>query len=395
MRRLGEDLTSRYFVVDRETLYQSPVALTPYLERGAHRRAGDRRASSTTAYAGAGLHPDNIDTGSVILTGEALRRENAQAIAELLAEIGGEFVCAAAGHHMEAMLAAYGSGAAKASHDRGARILNIDIGGGTTKLALRRARQASLHTAAIHIGGRLIVVDERAASRGSIPPGAQLAALAGCDWKLGDAVTDAGSRPRRGDGWPMRWLRRITQAAPRTSRAVADRAAAGRSEASRRHVLRRRGRVRLRPRGARLRRPRPPARPRDARAPRRRTAAAGRCCPRASASAPPRSAPRNTACSCRATPSTSRSPASCCRARTCRCCSRRVASRRGGRPAEASPRRSASIFSDFDLDRGRGRSGARVPLARRSLRTSASAAFARGILTALPRTIAPAKPAVS
>src|SRR6516165_6268628 len=30
MRRLGEDLSSRYFVVSRETLFQSPVALTPY-----------------------------------------------------------------------------------------------------------------------------------------------------------------------------------------------------------------------------------------------------------------------------------------------------------------------------------------------------------------------------
>src|SRR3954471_5204626 len=31
LRRLSEELTSRYFVVERETLHQSPVALTPYL----------------------------------------------------------------------------------------------------------------------------------------------------------------------------------------------------------------------------------------------------------------------------------------------------------------------------------------------------------------------------
>jgi len=31
LRRLSEELTSRYFVVRRETLYQSPVSLTPYL----------------------------------------------------------------------------------------------------------------------------------------------------------------------------------------------------------------------------------------------------------------------------------------------------------------------------------------------------------------------------
>jgi ethanolamine utilization protein EutA len=29
LRRMGEELSSRYFVVSRETLYQSPVALTP------------------------------------------------------------------------------------------------------------------------------------------------------------------------------------------------------------------------------------------------------------------------------------------------------------------------------------------------------------------------------
>ena len=52
------------------------------------------------------------------------------------AENGGEFVCTAAGHHLEAMLAAYGSGAARVSHDQGKRILNVDIGGGTTDIAV-------------------------------------------------------------------------------------------------------------------------------------------------------------------------------------------------------------------------------------------------------------------
>ena len=187
MRRLGEDLQSRYFVVNRETLYQSPVALTPYLDQS---RIDERAIGAIIddAYAGAGLHPDNIDTGSVILTGEALRRENAQAIGELLAELGGEFVCAAAGHHMEAMLAAYGSGAARASHERGARILNIDIGGGTTKLALlERGKVAA--TAAVHIGGRLIVVDDAGRITRLDPAGAELARLAGFDWTLGHCVT--------------------------------------------------------------------------------------------------------------------------------------------------------------------------------------------------------------
>ena len=190
LRRLGEDLQSRYFVVNRETLYQSPVALTPYLDEVRI----DERAIGTIidqAYAGAGLHPDNIDTGSVILTGEALRRENAQAIGELLAELGGEFVCAAAGHHMEAMLAAYGSGAAKVSHERAARILNVDIGGGTTKLALLEGGKV-VGTAAIHIGGRLIVLDGEGRITRLDPAGAELARLAGLKWRLGTRVSRTG-----------------------------------------------------------------------------------------------------------------------------------------------------------------------------------------------------------
>ena len=187
MRRQAEDLTSRYFVVKRETLSQSPVALTPYQseERIDERAVGD---IVDRAYTEAGIHPDNIDTGAVILTGEALRRDNAKAIADVLAEMGGEFVCATAGHHMESLLAAYGSGAAKASHDLGRPVLNVDIGGGTTKLALVESGRV-VHTAAIHIGGRLAVVDGGRLTRLD-PAGKQLAKNAGLEWSLGDAVSE-------------------------------------------------------------------------------------------------------------------------------------------------------------------------------------------------------------
>ena len=189
LRRLSEELTSRYFVVDRETVHQSPVALTPYLSE---ERIDDRGVGTIVdeAYEAARVHPDDIDTGAVILTGEALRRENARAIADVLAEVGGEFVCAAAGHHMESMLAAYGSGAAKVSHDRGAPILNIDIGGGTTKLALAEGGNI-LHTAAIHLGGRLAVIDADGRLTRLDPAGQRLAALAGCAWRPGEHVREA------------------------------------------------------------------------------------------------------------------------------------------------------------------------------------------------------------
>ncbi|HSC95643.1 MAG TPA: ethanolamine ammonia-lyase reactivating factor EutA [Burkholderiales bacterium] len=189
LRRLGEDLSSRYAVVSRETLLQSPVALTPYRDE---ERIDEKALADIIddAYAQAGLHPDQIDSGVVILTGEALRRQNAQAISELLAENGGEFVCTAAGHHLEAMLAAYGSGAARVSHDAGKRILNVDIGGGTTKLAVvEGGRIAAM--AAVHIGGRLQVVDAAGIIARLDPAGRYHAGEAGFSWKLGDRVTRA------------------------------------------------------------------------------------------------------------------------------------------------------------------------------------------------------------
>ena len=187
LRRLAEDLTSRYYVVARETLYLSPVSLTPY---SSETRIDDVKLGEIIkdAYAGAGLQPSEVDTGAVILTGEALRRENAQGISKLLSEAGGEFVCAIAGHHMESMLAGYGSGAANVSLETGKRVLNVDIGGGTTKLAVLEGGKV-LATAAFHVGGRLQVVDKDFKIVRLDPAGKTHAKRAGFEWKLGDTVT--------------------------------------------------------------------------------------------------------------------------------------------------------------------------------------------------------------
>jgi ethanolamine utilization protein EutA len=188
LRRLAEDLTSRYYVVSRETLFQSQIALTPY--QNEERIDGVALGGIIDdAYGAAGLTPEAIDTGVVILTGEALRRENAQAIAAILSEKGGEFVTATAGHHMEAMLAAYGSGAARVSSDQAKRILNIDIGGGTTKLGLVENGRV-IATAAVHIGGRLQVVENGKIVRLD-PAGKHHASRAGFSWQRGETIDPA------------------------------------------------------------------------------------------------------------------------------------------------------------------------------------------------------------
>jgi ethanolamine utilization protein EutA len=189
LRRLGEDLSSRYFVVSRETLFQSAVALTPYRSEE-HIDEAKLGAIIDDAYNDAGIDPAGIDTGAVILTGEALRRENAKAIAGILAEKGGDFVCATAGHHMESMLAAYGSGAATVSSAAHKRILNIDIGGGTTKLAVVE-RGKVVATAAVHLGGRLQVVDPNGLITRLDPAGKCHAKRAGFLWSRGEMVCGA------------------------------------------------------------------------------------------------------------------------------------------------------------------------------------------------------------
>jgi len=135
LQRLADALSSRYVVVEREVIHRSPILLTPF--------KADGRIDVTslelfvgTAYGAASLRPDEVDTGAVILTGAALERSNARAIDELFAAHGGRFVCATAGHRLEAILAAHGSGAVARSRERGTTVLNIDVGGGTTKLAL-------------------------------------------------------------------------------------------------------------------------------------------------------------------------------------------------------------------------------------------------------------------
>jgi ethanolamine utilization protein EutA len=68
-------------------------------------------------------------------------------------------VCATAGHQLEAVLTAHGSGAVRYSQDPDVAVLHVDIGGGTTKLALIDSGVV-LDVCAFAVGGRLIAADD-------------------------------------------------------------------------------------------------------------------------------------------------------------------------------------------------------------------------------------------
>src|SRR5438552_8702354 len=158
LQRLSAALSSRFVVVERKILWQSPILLTPY--RGDYTIDVDELAGLVGGcYAYAGIEREAVDSGAVILTGEALKRKNARAIADLFSAESGKFVCASAGHHMECQMAAHGSGAVKLSKHHGKMLLNVDIGGGTTKLALIRDGEL-LATVAIAVGGWLILEED-------------------------------------------------------------------------------------------------------------------------------------------------------------------------------------------------------------------------------------------
>src|ERR1700733_8370761 len=161
LQRQSQGLSSRFVVVGREIVWRSPIRLTPFLADGTI----DALALGEfirRCYGDAGFTQDEIDSGAVILTGEAIKRTNARAIDELFAEQAGKFVCATAGHKLESRLAAHGSGAVALAKARDTCLLHVDVGGGTTKLALID-RGVIVGLCAFAVGGRLIAQDAQSA----------------------------------------------------------------------------------------------------------------------------------------------------------------------------------------------------------------------------------------
>lgn len=152
-------LQRKPIVLERHVIARSPISLTPF-SGDWNIEAGPLRELIDDTFQAAGLSREDIDTGAVIITGEAARRDNAQKIAELFSDEAGRFVCATAGPTLETIMAAHGSGAVQQSRDQGLVLLNIDVGGGTTKISLIDNGKIRA-TTAINVGARLVAHDGR------------------------------------------------------------------------------------------------------------------------------------------------------------------------------------------------------------------------------------------
>ena len=148
----------RLEIGSRTILYRSPVHFTPL--KGEQRIDGEKLKKLVfDEYRRAGITPEMVDTGAVIVTGETSRRENAQAVTEALADLAGDFVVAAAGPDLESVLAAKGAGALDQSRVSLMPILHMDIGGGTANLCLMENGRI-LRTGCLNVGGRLVKFDD-------------------------------------------------------------------------------------------------------------------------------------------------------------------------------------------------------------------------------------------
>ena len=146
-------------ITQRELLYRSPVYFTPLME-GKLVNGPEIRRIVEEEYRIAGITRDQVDTGAIIVTGETSRKENARTVMDALSELAGDFVVATAGPDLESVLAAKGAGAVEYSERTGKTVLHMDIGGGTSNLALIRDGKI-LQTGCLNVGGRLVKFSER------------------------------------------------------------------------------------------------------------------------------------------------------------------------------------------------------------------------------------------
>lgn len=147
----------RIDIVDKEVIYRSDIYFTP-LKSATEIDAEAVKRIVREEYKAAGMSPADLRTGAVIITGETARKQNANDVLAALSDLAGDFVVATAGPDLESVLSARGAGADTLSKERRLAVANLDVGGGTSNIALYE-KGTLRGTCCMDIGGRLIKVD--------------------------------------------------------------------------------------------------------------------------------------------------------------------------------------------------------------------------------------------
>lgn len=150
----GFGTVPRAEITSKEILYESPVYFTPLTGEGLIDGRGVANILETE-YANAYVQKSDLQSGAVIITGESSRKENARQVLQDIAALAGSFVAAQAGSSLESYLAGRGSGADTLSAETGKITANVDIGGGTTNIAVFQNGEC-VTDCCLRLGGRLI-----------------------------------------------------------------------------------------------------------------------------------------------------------------------------------------------------------------------------------------------
>lgn len=185
MNVAGSTHVPRIEIVETNILYQSPIYRTPLIDASTIDVAKVEELVRGE-YKKAGVRPEEIETGAVIITGETATKKNAREMVNHLSEHAGDFLVATAGPDLEGMIAAKGSGAFEESAKSYAPIANVDIGGGTANIAVYQQKKL-LETCTMHVGGRLIEFDN-GRIRSISPPIEKLLEKKGWTLGVGDAM---------------------------------------------------------------------------------------------------------------------------------------------------------------------------------------------------------------
>ncbi|EHL2501544.1 ethanolamine ammonia-lyase reactivating factor EutA [Enterococcus faecalis] len=183
----------RISISDKKVIYRSDIIFTPLLNQS-EIDAEPIKAFVAEQYRQAGIHKQDIQMGAVIITGETARKSNANNVLRALSGYAGDFVVATAGPDLESIIAGKGAGAQTYSETKRKPVVNLDIGGGTTNLAVFKDGEV-IDTACLDIGGRLIKLDQQQKITYIAPKIQEIINKKGLTLHLGDQATEQNLLP--------------------------------------------------------------------------------------------------------------------------------------------------------------------------------------------------------
>ncbi len=190
LKRDENSASKRFLIDERKVIYEGKIIDTPLVNQKTI-DIDKLTKFLKSEYKRAGISPEEVQTGAVIITGETAKKANAGQIVTALSKDAGKFVAATAGPNFESVIAAMGSGARARSRETGETLLSCDIGGGTSNMAIIKNGKI-ISTSCVSVGGRLIAFDAKGKIQRINGPAQQVMDSLGLTFQIGDcpAVED-------------------------------------------------------------------------------------------------------------------------------------------------------------------------------------------------------------